>query len=155
MENDINHRRWKQFLNNINPRKPAPGPDYGIIAKHPANLGNRLWWQQLKSARHGGAKRFTSLRWMPGEWREDDPGNPVWLEPQFSRSTTSTSILPAFRPPSRHKARNLDHFRLICHAEGFVEAVKRGIKSWVHLRGWESGDFVNFLQPDPNPAPHV
>ncbi len=117
------------FLNNINPRKPAPGPDYGIIAKHPANLGNRLWWQQLKSARHGGAKRFTSLRWMPGEWREDDPGNPVWLEPQFVSSTTATSILPAFRPPSRHKARNLDHFRLICHAEGFVEAVKRGINN--------------------------
>ena len=129
MENDINHRRWKQFLNNINPRKPAPGPDYGIIAKHPANLGNRLWWQQLKSAHHGGAKRSTSLRWMPGEWREDDPGNPVWLEPQFSRSTSSTSILPAFRPPPRHKARNLDHFRLICHAEGCVEAVKRGIKN--------------------------
>jgi hypothetical protein len=63
---------------------------------------------------------------MPGEWRENDPGNPVWLEPQFARSTTSTSILTAFRPPSRHKARNLDHFRLICHAEGFVEAVKRG-----------------------------
>ncbi len=42
---------------------------------------------------------------------------------------STTSILPAFRPPSRHKARNLDPFRLICHAEAFIEAVKRGFKA--------------------------
>lgn len=85
--------------------------------------------QQKADVPHGGAKRFTSLQWQHGQWREDAPGNPVWLEPQFSRSTTSTSILPAFRPPSRHKARNLDHFRLICNADTFINAITRGIKS--------------------------
>jgi hypothetical protein len=96
--------------------------------QHPAALGNRLWWQQLKSAHHSGAKRFQALQWQPGEWREHD-GEQVLIEPGFTHFTASTKLIPAFRPPSRHKARNLDHFRLICHAEGFVEAVKRGIKN--------------------------
>lgn len=51
------------------------------------------------------------------------------------RQTLPTSVLPAFRPPSRHKARNLDPFRLICHAEAFIEAVKRGFKAGSFERG--------------------
>ncbi len=62
---DIERRRWRQFFKNINPRQPAPGPEYGILIKHPAVLGNRLWWEQLKSAHHGGRKGSTPSSGSP------------------------------------------------------------------------------------------
>lgn len=96
--------------------------------QHPAALGNRLFWEQLKSAHHSGSRRFHALQWQPAEWREHD-GEPLWLEQGFSYATTSTKLIPAFRPPSRSKPRHLDHFRLLCHADTFIDAVKRGIKS--------------------------
>ena len=124
------NRRWRQFFKNINPRPPAPGPDYGILMQHPAALGNRLWWEQLKSAHHSSARRFHALQWQPGEWREHD-GQPLWLEQGFGYATTSTKIIPAFRPPSRSKPRHLDHIRLLCHADTFIDAITRGLSRGV------------------------
>ncbi|MBV6500876.1 MAG: hypothetical protein CJBNEKGG_03364 [Prosthecobacter sp.] len=124
------HSRWPLFLKDINPRQPAPGHDHGILIKGAQNLGNRLWWEQLKSAHHGGARRFHALQWHPAEWREHE-GEPVFIQPGFARSTTSTQLIPACRPPSRAKPRHLDHIKLLCHAEAFVDAVKRGIRDGV------------------------
>lgn len=31
MSIDIERRRWSLFFKDINPRQPAPGPDYGIL----------------------------------------------------------------------------------------------------------------------------
>jgi hypothetical protein len=115
------------FFKDINPRQPAPGPEYGHLIKHPAALGNRLWWEQLKSAHHSGAKRFHALQWQHGEWREHE-GSQVWLQEGFAHSITSTQMIPACRPPSRAKPRHSDHIRLLCHAEAFVAAVMRGIR---------------------------
>jgi hypothetical protein len=93
-------------------------------------FGNRLFWGQLKSAFHGGCRRLRSWHWTGREEIEHE-GSIYWSIPGYYPSVTSTAIVNRFRPPSRYKARNLDHFRLICHAEGFVEAVKRGIKEGV------------------------
>lgn len=110
----------------MNPQD-APSPDCGIVCTHPAIFGNRLFWGQLKSAFHGGSRRLRSWQWMGREEIEHE-GSTYWTTPGYSFGVTSTAIIPRFRPPSRYKARNLPHFRLICHAEGFVEAVKRGIQ---------------------------
>ncbi|MES2593778.1 MAG: hypothetical protein V4662_00495 [Verrucomicrobiota bacterium] len=128
IENDINRKRWSLFFKNVNPRKPAPGPEYGIIAKHPAIFGNRLFWGQLKSAFHGGCRRLRSWHWMPGEEVQVD-GSFYWTIPGYSFGVTSTAIVNRFRPPSRYKARNLNRIRLICDVRGFVEAVRRGVSS--------------------------
>ena len=81
-----------------------------------------------QSAFHGGARSLHALQWLPGEWRQEDEGTPVLLEPQFARSTASTKLIPAFRPPSRYKARHMEWVRLICNAKGFVACIKRGIQ---------------------------
>jgi hypothetical protein len=128
MSIDIERRRWSLFFKDINPRQPAPGPDHGILMQHPAALGNRLWWEQLKSAHHSGARRFHAFQQQPAEWREHE-GEQVLIEQGFSYATTSTKIVPAFRPPSRAKPRHLDHFRLLCHADTFINAISRGVSS--------------------------
>jgi hypothetical protein len=84
--------------------------------------------KRRNGANHSGARRFHALQWQPGEWRVHE-GEEVLIEQGFGYATTSTKIVPAFRPPSRAKPRHLDHFRLLCHAEAFVDAVRRGIKS--------------------------
>jgi hypothetical protein len=71
---------------------------------------------------------FHPLQWHPAEWREHE-GEQVFIQPGFAHSTTSTKLIPACRPPSRAKPRHLDRFKLLCHAEAFVDAIKRGIQS--------------------------
>ena len=87
--------------------------------------------KRRNGANHSGARRFHALQPQPAEWREHE-GQQVLIEQGFSYATTSTKIVPAFRPPSRAKPRHLDHLdhlKLLCHAEAFVAAVMRGIKS--------------------------
>ena len=64
-----------------------------------------------------------------GREEVEHEGSTYWTIPGYSFGITATAIIPRFRPPSRYKARNLDHFRLISNAEGFVEAEKKGIKT--------------------------
>ncbi len=127
MEHDINHRRWSLFFKDVNPRKPAPGPEFGILSKCPSIFGNRLFWGQLKSAFHGGSRRLRAWHWMGREEVEYE-GCLYWTTPGYGYGVTATSIVPGFRPPSRYKARHMDRIRLICNATGFIQAIERGIQ---------------------------
>lgn len=116
---DVNTSHWRNFFKDINPRKPAPGPEYGIVYKGARACGDRAWWERLISAWHGGARSFKAQQWQRGEWLEYD-GEQVWVEEGFCHSISSTSLVPRYRPPSRWKTRNIDHVRVICGADAFV-----------------------------------
>ena len=92
-----------------------------------AIFGNRLFWDLLKSAFHGGCRRLRAWHWMGREEVEHE-GSTYWTIPGYSFGVTSTAIVNRFRPPSRYKARNLDRIRHICNATGFIQAVQRGIQ---------------------------
>ena len=109
----------------MQPNKQHPSNAHPLPS--PSIFGNRLFWGQLKCAFHGGARRLRAWHWMGREEVEYE-GSLYWTTPGYGYGVTATSIVPGFRPPSRHKARHLDRIHLICNAMGFIQAIKRGIQ---------------------------
>lgn len=121
MESHVNNARWSAFLNGRNPRKPSPSE--GIVYKNPEALGDRMFWNQAKSAFHGGAKSFLSVRVLPATKIEDEV-----YEYGIRTSSTTTRCVNNFRPPSRWKAKCNDRVRLICHVDILIAAILRAVE---------------------------
>lgn len=121
MENDVNNARWRDFLNGWNPRKPSPSE--GIVYKNPEALGDRIYWNQAKSAFHGGAKSFQTVRILPATKIDNEI-----YEYGLRLSFTCTRIVNLFRPPSRWKAKCNDRVRLICHADSLINALSKALE---------------------------
>jgi hypothetical protein len=120
IEADVNAARWRNFFNNRNPRKAAPG--YGGISEGPSHFGGRHFWQGLKSSLHGGARRF---RWMflPSPCTVDGEK----LLPEWSEGVCSLNLIHSFRPPGKWKAKRNDRVRLVCDASAFIACLQRAL----------------------------
>ena len=109
IEADVNRARWNRFLH-----KDAPARLHG----------NRLYWETLKSVKHGGGRSLTWQQKEGGYWMKED-GRRLYVPPQWVISVSGVSLLQVCRPPRRWKMRRNDHIKLLCQPEVFVSALLR------------------------------
>lgn len=118
MKKDTESSWWKRFLEEERRKAPKLGFDENLV-------GNRLFWEHLKSARHGGArlvswnyKHVQVLGFGDDEWRNPFGFYPEWFQPRLTHPSMR-------RLPRRWKARNNDCVRLMCNADAFIKALSR------------------------------
>ena len=120
IQKDVEASRWKRFLKERNEQF--------------WRVGGRLFWETLKSARHGtkpqdrrdGDRRFQALEWTFKDERpiEIDGKNFHPLSPwQTMAFPLDYARKDAYRQPKRYKLRNNARVRLLCDASEFTRQV--------------------------------
>jgi len=119
MQKDVENSRWKRFLEK---------------EKDLWKVGSRLFWETLKSARHGSKRRLDEDGWPKPQWLDwtfkDESSievdgvkyKPVcpWMSLPFPLDMLRNDVR---RLPTRWRARNNDRVRIMCDASAFVTSI--------------------------------
>ena len=123
MQKDVESRRWKRFLKEEEAKAKEQGFDKAAV-------GNRLFWEHLKSVWHGRSHTVTKTRLAAWNYKhvqvlgeDNEYRNPYgfYVEVFDSRLVH----LKKWALPKRWKAKNNDRIRIMCNADSFMESLSR------------------------------
>lgn len=136
MQKDVEHSRWKRFLER----------EY----EQDSRVGGRLFWETLKSRRHSSKDKIDEegyrmprfLKWsFKDGWPVEVDGEIYFTPPAFRELPISVDLLrrDVRQLPKRWKARNNDRVRLMCDAAAFMQCVDRLGRPASSFRVWSIG----------------
>ena len=136
MQKDVEASRWKRFLQKENEQY--------------WRIGGRLFWECLKSARHGTPRKKGNdgdykphfMGWMFKDGGTIEVDGETYIIPhEYQSHPFPVDLLrrDIRQLPRRWKARNNDRVRIMCDASDFVDAMKRLRHPASSFLAWSGG----------------
>lgn len=133
IQKDVENSRWKRFLKGA--------------GKQFWRMGGRLFWDAVKSAKHGtkpkfdqdGERKVPRLRWMAKDGGKIEVDGVNYFMPfEYRMQLVFVDIIrPDIRRlPKRWKPWNNDRVRIMCNASDFVERILRAQSSGGSFLAW-------------------